>query len=138
MAEEVRVTPITVVASIDLELLNNLIDMEEIDADSVDDCTDEKDVEYLECTQERDAFVTAKFVKAKLLVKVSFTMSEKDSELRVFCRPNQLVVIVMSTGDLIRYFVTRAKASKPCQFAVIIRSTGIDSHTSESYFRSYK
>jgi hypothetical protein len=39
--DRVNVTPITVVASIDPELLENLIDMEKIDADSVDDCTDE-------------------------------------------------------------------------------------------------
>jgi hypothetical protein len=38
-----NVTPITVVASIDPELLENLIDMEKIDADSVDDCTVECD-----------------------------------------------------------------------------------------------
>jgi hypothetical protein len=36
MAEGVNVTPITVVASIDPELLENLIDKEKIDADSVD------------------------------------------------------------------------------------------------------
>jgi hypothetical protein len=40
-ADGVNVTPITVVASIDPELLENLIDMEEIDAESVEDCTDE-------------------------------------------------------------------------------------------------
>jgi hypothetical protein len=40
-ADGVSVTPITVVASIDPELLENLIDMEKIDADSVDDCTAE-------------------------------------------------------------------------------------------------
>jgi hypothetical protein len=40
-ADGVNVTPITVVASIDPKLLENLIDMEKIDADSVDDCTDE-------------------------------------------------------------------------------------------------
>jgi hypothetical protein len=39
MADSVNVTPITVVDSIDPELLGNLIDMEEIDAESVDDCT---------------------------------------------------------------------------------------------------
>jgi hypothetical protein len=36
----VNVMPITVVASIAPELLENLIDMDEIDAESVDDCTD--------------------------------------------------------------------------------------------------
>jgi hypothetical protein len=40
-ADGVNVTPITVVASIDPELLKILIGMEKIDADSVDDCTDE-------------------------------------------------------------------------------------------------
>jgi hypothetical protein len=39
-ADGVNVTPITVVAPIDPELLKNLIDMEEIDANSLDDCTD--------------------------------------------------------------------------------------------------
>jgi hypothetical protein len=48
-----------VVASIDPELLENLIDREEIDAESVDDCTDESVMEYLESTQERSASVTA-------------------------------------------------------------------------------
>jgi hypothetical protein len=79
----VNVTPITVVASIDPELLENLIDMEKIDADSVHDCTDESLMEFLESTQERDASVTAEFVKAEVLAKVTFAMSEKDPALRV-------------------------------------------------------
>jgi hypothetical protein len=74
-AAGVNVTPITVVASIDPELLENRIDMEKIDADSVDDCTDERVMIYLESMQERDA----EFVRAEVLAKVSFTMSEKDS-----------------------------------------------------------
>jgi hypothetical protein len=79
----VNVTPITVVASIDPELLENLIDMEEIDAESADDCTDDIVMEYLESTQERSASVTAEYVKAEVLAKVSFTMSDKDFVLRV-------------------------------------------------------
>jgi hypothetical protein len=63
----VNVTPITVVASIDPELLENLIDMGEIDAESVEDCTDENVVEFFESAQERDASVTAEFVKAEVL-----------------------------------------------------------------------
>jgi hypothetical protein len=82
-ADGVNVTPITVVASIDPELLENLIDMEKIDADSVDDCTDESVMEFLESTQERDTSVTAEFVKAEVLAKVTFAMSEKDPALRV-------------------------------------------------------
>jgi hypothetical protein len=82
-ADSVNVTPITVVVSIDPELLENLIDMEKIDADSVDDCTDESVLEFLESTQERDASVTAEFVKAEVLAKVTFAMSEKDQALRV-------------------------------------------------------
>jgi hypothetical protein len=70
-ADGVNVTPITVVASIGPELLENLIDMEEIDANSVDDCTDESVMEFLESTQERDASVTAEFVKAEVLAKVT-------------------------------------------------------------------
>jgi hypothetical protein len=76
MADGVNVTPITVVASIDPELLENLIDMEDMDAESVDDCTDKSVMEYLESTQERSASVTAECVKAEVLAKVSFTMSE--------------------------------------------------------------
>jgi uncharacterized membrane protein YgcG len=69
--------------SIDTMIFENLIDMEEIDAESVDDCTDESVMAFLEFTQERDASVTAEFVKAEVLAKVSFTMSEKDPALRV-------------------------------------------------------
>jgi hypothetical protein len=71
------------VASIDPELLENLIDMYEIDAESVDECTDESVMEYLESTQERDASVTAEFFKAEELAKVTFEMPEKDPKLRV-------------------------------------------------------
>jgi hypothetical protein len=52
-ADEVNVMPITVMASIDPELPENLIDMEKIDADSVDDCTNESVMEYLGSTQEQ-------------------------------------------------------------------------------------
>jgi hypothetical protein len=83
MAYGVNVTPITVVASIDPELLKNLIDMEVIDAESVDDCTDESVMEYLESTQERSASFTVEYVKVEVLAKVSFAMSEKDLALRV-------------------------------------------------------
>jgi hypothetical protein len=83
MADGVNVTPITVVASIDPELLKNLIDMEKIDADSVDDYTDESVMKFLESTQERDASVTAEFFKAEVLARVTFAMLEKDPALRV-------------------------------------------------------
>jgi hypothetical protein len=69
MADGVNVTPITVLASIDQELLEYLTDIEEIDAESVEDCIDEGVVEFLESTQERDASVTAEFVKAEVLAK---------------------------------------------------------------------
>jgi hypothetical protein len=73
-ADGVNVTPITVVASFDPELLENLIDMEEMEEESVDDCNDESVMEFLESTQERDPSVTAEFVRAEVLV---------------FCRPDQ-------------------------------------------------
>jgi hypothetical protein len=65
-ADGVNVTPITVVASNDPQLLENLINMEKIDADSVDDCTDEGVMEYLESTQERDTSVTAEYVETEV------------------------------------------------------------------------
>jgi hypothetical protein len=52
--------------------------MEKIDADSVNDCTNESVMKFLESTQERDASVTVEFFKAKVLAKVTFAMSEKD------------------------------------------------------------
>jgi hypothetical protein len=82
-ADGVNVTPIIVVASIDPELLENLIDMEEVDAESVEDCTDDSVIKFLESTQERDASVTAEFVKAEVPAKVTFDMSKKDPSLRV-------------------------------------------------------
>jgi hypothetical protein len=82
-ADGVNVTPITVVALIDPELLGNLIDMEEIDAESVEDCTDESELKFLESIQERSASVTAEYVKAEVLAKVPFTMSENDSALLI-------------------------------------------------------
>jgi hypothetical protein len=82
-ADGVNVTSITEVASIDPKLLENLIDMEEIDAESVEGCTDESVMEFLESTQERVVSVTAEFVKAEMLAKMTFAMSEKDFSLRV-------------------------------------------------------
>jgi hypothetical protein len=78
-----NVTSITIVDLIDLELLENILDMEEIDAKSVDDITDESVMIFFESTQDRDASVTAEFVEAKVLATVSFTVSEKDPALRV-------------------------------------------------------
>jgi hypothetical protein len=40
-------------------------------------------MEFLESTQERDASVTAEFVKAEVLATLTFAMSEKDPALRV-------------------------------------------------------
>jgi hypothetical protein len=81
-ADGVNVTQITVVASIDPELLENLINMGEIDANSVDDCTNESVMEIIESTQESDASVTFEYLKADVLAKVTFAMSEKDPSLR--------------------------------------------------------
>jgi hypothetical protein len=82
-ADRVSVTPITVMASFVSELLGNVIDIEKIDADSVDDCTDKSVMEFLESTQERDASVTVDYVEAEVLAKILFTMSEKDPAHRV-------------------------------------------------------
>jgi hypothetical protein len=49
-ADGVNVAPITVVDSLDPELLENLIDRQKIDADSADDGTDESVIEFLEYT----------------------------------------------------------------------------------------
>jgi hypothetical protein len=57
--------------------------MKKIDANSVDDCSDDSVIECLEYTQGRGASATNEFVKADVLAKVSFIMSEKDPELHV-------------------------------------------------------
>jgi hypothetical protein len=57
--------------------------MDNIDADSVDDCTDESVMKFLDSIKERDASVTAEFFKAEVLAKVTFSMSEKVPPLRV-------------------------------------------------------
>jgi hypothetical protein len=74
-ADGVNFTPITLVALFDPQLLENLIDMEKIDAKSVDYCTDESVMESLESTHKRDASVRAEFFKAEVLVKVTFALS---------------------------------------------------------------
>jgi hypothetical protein len=63
--------------------LRTFIDFEKIDADSVDGCTDESVMEILESTQELDASIIAEFVKAEVLEKVTFAMSENDPTLCV-------------------------------------------------------
>jgi hypothetical protein len=82
-ANSVNFTPIAVVASFESMLLKNLIDMQVIDAESIEDCTDESVMEFFISTQGRDASVTAEFLKAEVLAKVTFAMSEKDPALRV-------------------------------------------------------
>jgi hypothetical protein len=51
---------------------------------------------------------------------------------------NACTALRQPIDDPIRYFVTRVKTSKASQFAVIKRSTGIRSYTSESQYLSYK
>jgi hypothetical protein len=119
----VNVTSITVVASIDPEILENLIDTEKIGADLVDGCTDKSVMEYLEYMQERSASVTAEYVNAVVLAKVSFTMPGKGLALRVtkavadyclFCRPDQCIFTNSYVDDnscliseyLASYFIT--------------------------------
>jgi hypothetical protein len=127
-ADGVNIMPITVVASIDPELLENLIDMEKIDANSVDDCTDESLMEFLESTQERDASVTFEFVKADELEKRTFAMSEKDPALRVM----KAVADYYSLHRNLRLDFTNGKPKKavehlvsvirPATFAALIES----------------
>jgi hypothetical protein len=82
-ADGVNAALITVVTSINPELLDNLIDMGKIDADSVDDCAGESVMKMLQSKTERDASVTAEFVKAKVQAKVTFDKSEKNPVLQV-------------------------------------------------------
>jgi uncharacterized membrane protein YheB (UPF0754 family) len=82
-ADGVNIRPFIVVDSIDPELLGKLIDKGMIDAETVDDWTDESLMEFLESTQERNKAVTAESVKAEVLAKVNFSVSEKDPALRV-------------------------------------------------------
>jgi hypothetical protein len=73
----------TVVASVDPKLLKNLIDMNKIDAGSSGEYTDMIVMGFLESKQERAASARADFVKAWMLAKESFAMSEKNPAMRV-------------------------------------------------------
>jgi hypothetical protein len=115
-ADGVNVTPITVVASIDPELLENLIDMEKVDANLVDDCTDESVMEFLESTQELDASVTAEFVKAEVLAKVTFAMSEMDPALRVM----KAVAVYYSLHRNLRLDFINGKPKKAVEYLVSV------------------
>jgi hypothetical protein len=59
------------------------MDVDEIDSESIEDCTDENAMGLFESTQERDASVAADLFKNKVLAKVTFAVSEKDPVLRV-------------------------------------------------------
>jgi hypothetical protein len=83
-AEGVNITPTTVVASLDPDLLENLACMGKIkDAECAEDCTDENIMSYLKSTQCKDAALTAEDIKNEVRSKVVFHMSEKDPALRV-------------------------------------------------------
>jgi hypothetical protein len=116
MPDGVNVTPIAVMALIDPELREILIDMEKIDADSVNDCTDESVMEFLESTQERDASVTAEFVKAEVLAKVTFSISEKDPALRVM----KAVADYNSLHRNLRLDFINGKPKKPVEHQVSV------------------
>jgi hypothetical protein len=117
-----------VVASIDPDLLENLIDMEEIDAESVDDCTDESVTEYTESTQKRSASVTAECVNAEVLAKVSFTRSEKDSSQRVtyavsdYYSLHRNLRLDFINGKLTRAVVHFVSVIKPATLKALIES----------------
>jgi hypothetical protein len=83
-AEGVNITPTTVVASLDPDLLENLACMGKIkDAVCAEDCTDEKLMSYHKSNQCKDAALTAEDIKNEVRSKVVFHMSEKDPALRV-------------------------------------------------------
>jgi hypothetical protein len=91
-ADGVNVMPITVVASIDPELLEKLIDMEKIDADSVDDRTDESVIKYLESAQERDESATVKYIKAEVLAQVSRYALLRMRPLSISCAEGFVII----------------------------------------------
>jgi hypothetical protein len=127
-ADGVNLTSITALASIDPELLENRIDMEKIDANSVDDCTDDSVIDYLESTQERDASVRAEFIKAEVLTKVSFTISEKDPELRVtkavadYYSLHRILRLDFISGKPMKTFAHMMSLIKPATFKALIES----------------
>jgi hypothetical protein len=116
-ADAFNVTPITVVASIDPELLEKLFDIEEIDEESIDDYTDESVMEFLKSSQERDASVTAEFVKAKVLAKVTCAMSEKDPALRVM---KPVADCYSLHRNLRLYFINAGKPKKALKHLVSV------------------
>jgi hypothetical protein len=115
-ADGVNVTSNTVLASINPKLLLEPYRYGKIDAKSVDDCADNDVMEYLEYMQERNASVTAQFVKAVLLAKVSSIMAEK----------GPVLYITKEVGDyysLHRYLgpdFVNCKPKKPVEYLVSV------------------
>jgi hypothetical protein len=118
-AGSVNVTPIIVVASIDLELHDDIIDLEKIDAISMEECTDESVMEFLEFKHERDASVIAEFVKAEVLAKVKFAVSEKNPALRVM----KAVADYYSLHINMRLEFINGKPKKPVEHLVSVSRT---------------
>jgi hypothetical protein len=79
----VNATKIAVAASIDPELFENLIDIETIDADSVDNVKAESVMNIIEFAPQGDLSVTADSIKTKVLAQVKFSPSEKYPALRI-------------------------------------------------------
>jgi hypothetical protein len=82
----------------------------------VDDCTDESVMEFPESTQERDASVTAEFVKVEVLAKVTFAMLEKNPALRVM----KAVADYYSFHRNLRLYFINGKPKKAVEHLVLI------------------
>jgi hypothetical protein len=83
-ADDVNITPTTVVASLDSDLLENLAAKGKIkDAKSAEECTDENVLAYLKSTQTKDSTMTVDDRKNEVRNKAVFHMAENDPALRV-------------------------------------------------------
>jgi hypothetical protein len=92
----VNVTPITVVASIDPELPEDLIDMENIDADSidVDDCTNESVINYLKKRKSEMRLLRPSSSRPKCLRRCRF---QRRRRILRYASRRQLLTIILGT-----------------------------------------
>jgi hypothetical protein len=91
----VQMTPTTVMASMDPDLLLNLIDLGEIQGvSSLANCNDDAVIKHLQGTQDQNPQLTAEDLEREVKAKVQYRLSEKNPELRVTSAVGDLLTLL--------------------------------------------
>jgi hypothetical protein len=88
-------THTTVMASMDPDLLLNLIDLGEIQSvSSIASCNDDAVIKYLQGTQDENPQLTAEDLEREVKAKVQYRLSENNTELRVTSAVGDLLALL--------------------------------------------